>query len=112
MAPALTDTVPVALHELRPVSKAIFPDGIRTSGQHPPLYDLLEPFERFPAEISGATVWEAKDYINNPERWVHRFSQDEVAEMSEAADRFSSSGTPLTGITKVKPSVQYTLVVN
>jgi len=100
MAPSLTETVPVAHHSLKPVSKAIFPDGIKTSGQHPPLADELRPYEDFPSQIEGPTVWEAKDYRDNLERWVHRFSDGEIVELSKAADDFISTGTPLTGITK------------
>ena len=79
----------------------VFPDGIKTSGQHPPLYDQLRPFEDFPDEITGPTVWHAEDYKHNPERWTHQFSEDEIAELSAAADQFKESGTPLTGISKV-----------
>ncbi|KAG7005765.1 hypothetical protein G7Y79_00018g045720 [Physcia stellaris] len=63
-------------------SRSIFPDGIKTSGQHPPNYDELKGYDEF------------------PKRWVHRFSEDEIEEMSTAADDFKASGTPLTGITK------------
>lgn len=105
MAPALTATQPTAPHTLSSVSsnkapKNIYPDGIKTSGQHPPLYDQLRPYEDFPKEITGPTVWKAEDYRNNPERWTHVFSDEENAEISAAADRFLESGTPLTGITK------------
>lgn len=79
----------------------IFPDGIRTSGQHPPVYGDLKPYSEFPEEVSGPTVWRREDYINNPEKWVHPFTDDEVKELSETADRFIESGIPLTGITKV-----------
>ena len=82
-------------------SKAVFPDGIKTSGQTFPNYDQLKPYEEFPKEIVGETVWKSEDYQNNPERWVHRFSEEEIVEISKAADDFLSSGTPLTGITKV-----------
>lgn len=82
-------------------SPKVFPDGIKTSGQQDPIGDLLKPYSAFPKEITGPTVWDAKDYKNNPERWTHPFSEDEIAEISEAADSFISSGTPLTGITKV-----------
>ncbi|KUI57404.1 hypothetical protein VP1G_04679 [Cytospora mali] len=78
----------------------IFPDGIRTSGQHPPVYEDLKPFSAFPEEITGSTVWRREDYINNPEKWVHPFTDDEVQELSDTADRFIESGTPLTGISK------------
>lgn len=83
------------------VPRDIFPDGIRTSGQHPPLYSALKTYSEFPTAISGPTVWKAEEYVHNPERWVHRFTQDEVQELSDAADRFIASGTPLTGISKV-----------
>ena len=82
-------------------SRSIFPDGIKTSGQHPPNYDELKEYDEFPESIDGPTLWKAEDYRDNPERWVHRFSEDEIEEMSTAADDFKASGTPLTGITKV-----------
>lgn len=101
MAPAVTESLPTAPHLLsKPVSKSIFHDGIKTSGQHPPLYDQLRPFSEFPREIYGPTVWDANDYKNNPERWTHPFSEEEIVEMSKAADDFLAAGTPLTGITK------------
>ena len=102
MAPALTETTPTAPHYLTgQLSQKAFPDGIKTSGQHPPLYDQLKTFDQFSEEITGPTVWKPEDYANNPERWVHPFSQEQVDEMSEAADKFLASGTPLTGISKV-----------
>src|SRR5690348_13980103 len=79
---------------------SIFPDGIRTSGQHAPLYDILQPYSAFPKEITGPTVWRREDYINNPERWVHPFTPEEIAELSATADAFIASGTPLTGISQ------------
>ena len=78
----------------------IFPDGIRTSGQHQPLYDLLKPYSAFPKEITGPTVWKREDYIDKPERWVHPFTDAEIQELSDTADAFIASGTPLTGISK------------
>lgn len=75
-----------------------FPDGIKTSGQHPPVPSLLYPYSSFPRSISGPTLWQASDYINNPERWTHPFSDSELAELSSAADNFLKAGLPLTGI--------------
>ena len=104
MAPGLTDTLPTPAHQLRAFpSKEIFPDGIKTSGQHAPLYNELRPFEDFPDEITAPTLWKSEDYAHNPERWTHVFTEDEIAEMSEAANRFLAAKTPLTGITKVSP---------
>ncbi|KAF1920495.1 hypothetical protein BDU57DRAFT_464985 [Ampelomyces quisqualis] len=106
MAPALTSHAPTAPHELSKKlannnsPKNIFPDGIKTSGQHDPLYDQLRPYPDFPKEITGSTAWDREEYKNNPERWTHPFSEEEVKEISDAADTFISSGTPLTGISK------------
>ncbi|TVY44995.1 Taurine hydroxylase-like protein [Lachnellula subtilissima] len=105
MAPSLLETQPQAPHSLtspsqKPVDRKIYPDGIKTSGQHPPLPELIKNYSDFPKEIKGATVWKADDYTNNPERWVHVFNSEEVAEMSAAADKFLADKTPLTGISK------------
>ena len=81
--------------------RTIFPDGIKTSGQHPPKYDEIKDYEEFPEKIEGPTLWTADDYKDNPERWIHRFSDEEIEELSIAAESFEASGTPLTGITKV-----------
>ncbi|TVY94501.1 Taurine hydroxylase-like protein [Lachnellula willkommii] len=105
MAPSLLETQPQAPHSLtspsqKPVDRKIFPDGIKTSGQHPPLPELIKNYSDFPKEIKGATVWQAEDYTNNPERWVHVFNSEEIAELSAAADKFLADKTPLTGISK------------
>jgi hypothetical protein len=108
MAPSsILDTQPTPPHQLsspaqRTVDRKIFPDGIRTSGQHPPLYDLLKPYSDFPKQITGETVWKAEDYTHNPERWVHVFNEEEIAELSNAADKFLAEKTPLTGISNVR----------
>lgn len=81
--------------------RSIFPDGIRTSGQHPPLYEVLKPYSEFPKTISGPTLWNREDYVNSPERWTHPFTDEEVQELSDTADQFIASGTPLTGISQV-----------
>ena len=102
MAPGLIATLPTHTPSVeKQVPRSIFPDGIKTSGQHPPLYHQLTPYDDFPHQITGPTVWNADDYKNNPERWTHWFTHDELAEMSEAADNFKNTGIPLTGISKV-----------
>ena len=82
-------------------SKYIFPDGIRTSGQHNPIYDLLRPYEAFPSRIEGPTVWTREEYANHSERWTHHFTQQELAELSKASDDFIAAGTTLAGISTV-----------
>ncbi|KAH6675515.1 hypothetical protein B0J14DRAFT_365271 [Halenospora varia] len=105
MAPSILETQPVAPHSLsspaqKPVDRKIFPDGIKTSGQHPPLYDQIRPYSAFPKEITGESVWKAEDYTNNPERWVHVFNDEEIEELSAVADKFLADKIPLTGISK------------
>lgn len=103
MAPALTDALPTAPHNLASnAPRDIFPDGLKTTGQHPPLYDHIVPFDSFPREITGPTVWKAEDYRENPEKWTHRFTEEQIEELSVAADAFLASKTPLTGISKVR----------
>lgn len=82
------------------IDLALFPDGLKTTGQHAPLPEHLHPFEDFPSEITGRTVWKAEEYKDNPEKWVHRFTAAEIEELSSAADRFIAAGTPLTGISQ------------
>jgi len=105
MAPSLLETQPTAPHELnipshKPADRKIFPDGIKTSGQHPPIPEAIRPYSEFPKEIIGETVWKAEDYANNPERWVHKFSEEEIEELSAAGDKFIADKVPLTGISK------------
>ena len=102
MAPGLIgDTRPSTTGFDKTIPKSIFPDGLKTSGQHPPLYEELRPYDDFPYQIKGDTVWNAADYKDTPERWTHRLTDEEVAELSGAADNFKAAGTPLTGISQV-----------
>ncbi|BCS04666.1 TauD/TfdA family dioxygenase [Aspergillus luchuensis] len=78
----------------------VFPDGLKTTGQHPPLYEHIHPFDKFPKEITGPTVWKPEDYSNNPEKWTHRFTEEEIEELSAAADGFLEAKIPMTGISK------------
>lgn len=90
--------VPAAQSQLDP---KLFPDGLKTSGQHPPIEEQLYPYSAFPKEITGPTLWTASDYKDHPERWTHPFTEEEVAELSKAADDYIASGIPLTGMTRV-----------
>jgi hypothetical protein len=105
MAPSVVESAPAPPHQLQaPNMKenlSQFPDGLKTSGQHPPIYSALRPYEDYPQEISGPTVWKAEEYRDNPELWKHPFNPEEIEELSEAADKFIAAGTPLTGISKV-----------
>lgn len=92
-------TIPQTLNNAAP--KSLFPDGLKTSGQHNPIYSQLTPPHKFPKEISGLTVWKAEDYRDHPERWTHVFSKEEIAELGAAADEFIRRGWKLTAMAKV-----------
>ena len=99
---AAIQSQPTAAHQLNGSSSytSKFPDGIKTSGQHPPLYEKIIPFSSFPKEITGPTVWNRDDFQNSPDKWVHRFTPAEIEELSTASDAFLANKTPLTGISK------------
>jgi hypothetical protein len=101
MAPALVNTSTLQQPLSSPVKLSAFPDGLKTSGQHPPVYSQVRPYKDFPKIQTGPTVWKAEDYRENPELWTHRFSSEEIAEISTASDDFIKKGAPLTGISKV-----------
>lgn len=100
MALGLVDPSPAGTAD-SPVNKHLFPDGFKTSGQHDPIGSKIQPYEAFPKEITGPTVWKKQDYQHNPEKWQYAFSESEIAELGATADAFMESGKPLTAITKV-----------
>lgn len=105
MAPGVTQVLQPEVTDISPPSNpaktSVFPDGLKTAGQAEPEFSLLRPYEDFPKEVVGPTVWKAEDYRDHPERWTHRFTAEEILELGKAADEFIASGVPLTGITKV-----------
>lgn len=106
MAPALVvdDTPPsqatLARSNNNEAPRDIFPDGIRTSGQHTPLQDALKPYAEFPRRITGPTVWRKEDFTDKPEAWTHPFTNEEIEELGQTSDAFIASETALTGISK------------
>lgn len=46
-------------------------------------------------------MWTAEDYQYNSERWVRYLTDEEIEELSKAADKFIEDNIPLTGISKV-----------
>ena len=83
-----------------------FPDGIKTTGQQPPLYELLRPYSDFPKRVTGKTVWKKEDYLGSAKKerqWKHTLTKEEIDELSTATDKFLANGLPLTGVSKVRP---------
>jgi ABC-type Zn uptake system ZnuABC Zn-binding protein ZnuA len=71
------------------------------TGQHPPIYSLLQPYERFPKEVAGPSVWRADDLKNNSDSWTYEFSQGQIEELGQAADAILGNGIKLTDISQV-----------
>lgn len=107
MAPGILQATDLQQPLTGQVKRSVFPDGLKTSGQHPPVYSQVRPYEDFPVIHTGPTVWKAEDYRENPELWTHRFSPEEIDEISVASDEFIQKGTPLTGISKACKMRQY-----
>ena len=108
MAPDLPATLEQHTPKLKEaVLRNAFPYGIKTSGQHPPINEELRPYKEFPSEVIGPTVWSADMYKDNPERWTHCFSAEEIAELSKAADEFKAAEIPLTGISKASSRAEH-----
>lgn len=101
MAPGILETNDLTQFSSNAVKLSVFPDGLRTSGQHPPVYSQVRPHKDFPLIHTGPTVWKAEDYRDCPELWTHRFSAEEIREIGRASDEFIHNETPLTGISKV-----------
>ncbi|KAJ5340419.1 hypothetical protein N7541_009543 [Penicillium brevicompactum] len=100
MAPGILETNDLTQFSSNAVKLSVFPDGLRTSGQHPPVYSQVRPHKDFPLIHTGPTVWKAEDYRDCPELWTHRFSAEEIREIGRASDEFIRNETPLTGISK------------
>lgn len=93
--------LPAGLPRLTPVDRDIFPDGMRTSGQHPPIESQIKPFEDFPTKIAGRTVWNAADLAKDPSSWIHTLESSETEELERATESFMKSGVSLVSMTKV-----------
>jgi hypothetical protein len=93
--------MPAGLPRLAPVDRRFFADGLRTSGQHPPIESQLSSFDQFPKRITGRTVWTPDEMADNPDKWIHKWTPSELAELERAVDAFMSSGVQLVNISKV-----------
>ena len=84
------------------LDRKLFPDGLKTSGQHAGMPSALRPYSEFPKHIQASrNLWKAEDYKEHPERWTHPFTQEEISELAHAADTYIASGRPLTGMARV-----------
>lgn len=99
----ITETAPVV--STRAIDLTKFPDGLKTSGQHPPVYSQIRPYSEFPKQITGPTVWKAGDYSNAPEKWTHTFTDEEIKEIGDVSDKFIEDKIPLEGISKVSQAI-------
>ncbi|KAM3503831.1 hypothetical protein MY10362_003945 [Beauveria mimosiformis] len=92
--------LPRGLPYHQPIDRKAFPDGLRTSGQHPPIESQIRPFEAFPTEITGPTVWEGREMATRHDEWAHHWTESELNELLQAVNAFTVSGIPLININK------------
>lgn len=71
--------------------------NVLTSGQHDVDLDQLTPYEDMPKRIEGPTVWDAEDYRGeaNAHKWVHVWTDEEVAQLEQAATIWRDSAREL-----------------
>jgi hypothetical protein len=69
-----------------------------SSGQREPEYDLLVPYDDLPEEIKGPTVWTKEELEITPERWLRRFSDEEVEYIEKAIHQVEFKGLELAQI--------------
>jgi hypothetical protein len=95
--------LPLSTSALGPLKAdpAIFPDGLKTSGQHSPIASLIRPYSDYPTKIEGRTLWDKSDFQGRDDKWQRPFTAAEIEEIGKAADGYIASGRPLTGISQV-----------
>jgi hypothetical protein len=103
MAPSTLLPTPSPLPTAKPLPGKASTKPTLTSGQHEPLFDLIEPYSSFPQEITGPTVWTREEFLNNPETWTYHWTASDIAEITAAIDTFIASGRKLTEISRVSP---------
>ncbi|KAK1526849.1 taurine catabolism dioxygenase TauD [Colletotrichum paranaense] len=70
------------------------------SGQREPDYDLLQPFETMPEEISGSTVWVKEELSQKTGRWLYHFTEDQVKHVIAAVRDIENRGFQLSEVDK------------
>lgn len=96
MAPV---AVPVATEPKAPATELVKP--LLTSGQHEPLFDTLTPYEQFPKELTGPTVWTKEEFETNPKAWKWRWTPEQIADLESAYDEWEKTGKSLPEINRV-----------
>lgn len=77
--------------------------NVLTSGQYDTDESLLTPYEQLPKKIEGPTVWTKEEYEKpeNQERWIRRWTDEEVGQLEKAAKEWVASGRPHEEIERV-----------
>lgn len=71
-----------------------------TSGQHDVQIHKLTPYSELPKKITGPTVWKASEF-SDPEKWLTTWSEIEISQIEECANKWKESGRGLDEIQKV-----------
>ena len=81
-------------------SKGASTAKLQTSGQHDQLKETIQPYENYPKQIDGPTVWVKEDYQDHPEKWIHHWTNDELADIERATSAFEALNLPLTEMSR------------
>lgn len=81
-----------------------------TAGQTEPTLSLIQPYEAFPKQVTGRTVWKREQFISAPDVWQHHWTPRQLGLLDKAYDDFAASGKDLTEINKVgRPCTVHTV---
>ena len=74
------------------------------SSRHDPRYpDMTAPLielDDLPQKLTGPSAWIGSEMARNPERWLYHLSDDDIADLEQAAEHFLSLGRDVGEITR------------
>ncbi|KAL1406724.1 hypothetical protein Q8F55_006128 [Vanrija albida] len=95
MAPV---AVPLATELKAPTDGPVKP--LLTSGQHEPIFDILTPYDQFPQEVTGPTVWTKEQFESDPKAWKWRWTPEQIADLEKAYVEWEATGKSLPEINR------------
>ncbi|KAK4686742.1 hypothetical protein P7C73_g3388, partial [Tremellales sp. Uapishka_1] len=69
-----------------------------SAGQTEPLAELIQPYNKFPKQVTGPTVWKREDFVDNPDQWKYTWTSEQIAALDGAYESFQKSGKNITEI--------------
>lgn len=90
--------VPVATVPPLPPAPLKSVSRVLTSGLLEPDHSLIQPYSAFPKKITGPTVWAREEFEDNDSLWKHTWTEEQIAGLEAAYDKFEASGRNLPEI--------------